>query len=541
MESNHASQRLDDIAFCLAAIDPALPHGWEREAALDMLGSLARFADEVLAPTNAPADAEGCRFENGHVRMPAVLVDAYARYRELGWHQLNLPEAAGGVQAPPVVASAAVELLAGANHAFQMVTGLVPGATRILCALAQPEVRDRFVPPLVAGESLATMCLTEGAAGSDLAAIRCAATRDGDGWRLTGEKIFISGGDQDLTPRITHLVLARSGKPEEGVAGLSLFVCGSHRYDGSRNAVSPARIEHKLGLHASPTCALRFDGAEAQLVGDEGRGLEAMFLLMNEARLDVAMQGVAHAANAAMRATDYAADRVQGRVGGVPARIDAHGDVQRMLMHIDALALGGRAMVLRAASRIEDPSLAAILTPVTKVFCTEAGSTAADMAMQVLGGYGYLPEYGIEQIWRDCRVTRIYEGSNGVLSMTLVRRLLRNDTVMTAFAAELDDAVGLAVADESRRAAGEVIGEWDKARVAVLQSADPGAAAFPTMQLAGLAYFAACWLRLEAAAQRDGNGRVLARAAFVRDALLPAAVALSRQAVAFADRTAAGG
>ncbi|MBU1305693.1 MAG: acyl-CoA dehydrogenase family protein, partial [Alphaproteobacteria bacterium] len=404
------SDQFADIVFTLAAMadNDTAADGFDGAASAAVLRAYGDFIDAEVAPTNAPGDRAGCRLQAGRVRLPADLPALYSRYVELGWHLLPLSAAMGGIGAPAPLVAAGTELLSGANHAFQMLVSLVPGAARVIERFGSPEQQADLLPGFAAGTALATMCLSEPDAGSDLGAIRTSARQTATGWQVTGEKIFVSGGDQDMSADIVHLVLAGTGTAAEGVRGLSLFACPLRLPDGAPNAIRLLRIEEKLGLHASPTCQLRFEGAQAHLLGQPGDGLRAMFVMMDHARLDVAVQGVAHAAQAHRRAVDYAGQRRQGG-----RTIDQHGDVARMLMEMDLMTLGTRAMAYRAASVIEDADLAAFLTPVCKVYCTETASRVADLGIQVLGGYGYLPELGMEQIWRDARVTRIYEGTNG--------------------------------------------------------------------------------------------------------------------------------
>jgi hypothetical protein len=416
------------------------------------------------------------------------------------------------------------EIHAGACHALQMVVGLVPGASRTLLAFGTEDQRRRYGPGLASGEWLATMCLTEAQAGSDLGLIRMRAVEAEGGWRLRGEKIFISGGDQDLTERILHLVLARTGDPESGTAGLSLFLCPSHDAAGIRNRVSVTRIEEKMGLHASPTCQLAFDDAAAELLGRPGGGIEAMFTMMDHARLDVALQGVAHAARSADVARAYAAERRQGRRPGVDGAvpISRHPDVARMLATQDALALGARAMchdALVALATGEAPALVEFLIPVCKAFCTEAGIRAADLAIQTLGGYGYLREYRVEQTFRDARITSIYEGTNGIHALAVAGRQLRHEGGRAA--AAFDDfvagTIAAAPAGMDVAAATEMLELWRSARRHVATAEDPAGVADAFIGLSGLVAFQAAWLRLEAAADRAADsGRIRRLAAFVR-------------------------
>lgn len=359
--------------------------GWDDELATEIVTHFASFAEERIAPLDAVGDAQGCRLENGRVRMPHGFAEVYAELAESGWQGLSLPEAHGGQGQSHLLQAAVSEILTGANHSLQMICCLVPGAAGVLERFGTDDQRARFLPLLAEGRWVSTMALTEPGAGSDLSSLRCRGRRDGDGWTITGEKVFISGGDQDLTEGILHLVLARSG--DEAIKGLSLFACPSE-VDGVRNAVNVTRIEEKMGLHAQPTCQLAFDGAKAELIGEEGGGLRAMFTMMNHARLDVALQGVGHAARAADIARRYAAERVQGRDGaGQPTTIDTHADVARMIETCEQLAIGARALchlVLVEDALGSDPTFVDFMTPVCKYFATEAGVRAADLALSLI-------------------------------------------------------------------------------------------------------------------------------------------------------------
>ena len=414
----------DDILTSLNLAARGLP-GWDRDTAAEIISHFAAFAEGVIAPLDATGDRQGCRLEQGRVLMPDGFADAFRQLAEGGWQGLRVPEAFGGMGLDAMIASGVSEIFSGANHSLQMVTNLVPGAVEVLIHFGSDDQQARFIPALAAGDLLATMALTEPGAGSDLSAIRTRAVPDNDGWRIEGEKIFISGGDQDMSDGILHLVLARSGAPDSGTRGLSLFLCPSD-IDGARNAVSVTRIEEKMGLHASPTCQLAFDGARAELIGEEGGGLRAMFTLMNHARIDVALQGVAHAARAADIARRYAAERVQGKgVDGQPVTIDQHPDVARMIAECDRIAKAGRHLCHLTQATIEGgdaPDLVEFLTPICKYACTEGGIRAADLAIQVLGGYGYLHEYRAEQNWRDARICAIYEGANGIHAKAIATR-----------------------------------------------------------------------------------------------------------------------
>lgn len=505
---------VDDILFSLRHVARAdrLP-GWDDELAAEIVGHFAAFAEERIAPLDAPGDAQGCRLEGGRVRMPDGFREVYRELAEQGWQGISAAEEYGGQARDAALRGAVSEIFTGANHSLQMVTTLVPGAVSTLMGFGTAEQRAAYIPPLADGRWLSTMALTEPGAGSDLAAIRTRAVRDGGHWRIDGEKIFISGGDQDLSEGIFHLVLARTGPAEAGVKGLSLFACLSDLPDGGRNRISVTRIEEKLGLHASPTCQLAFDGAVGELVGEEGGGLKAMFAMMNHARLDVALQGVAHAARAADLARRYAAERRQGRdAAGQPVTIDRHADVARMIAECDALALGARALchITLVAHELGDAhDFVEFMTPVCKFFATEAGTRAADLAIQVMGGYGYLREYGAEQNWRDVRICAIYEGTNGIHARTTATRglALNGGAGARAFAAFLRDSGS----EMSAAATG-----WEAEAARVAQANDPATEAHRFMGLTCDLAHRAAWLRIAAVAgESPEEPRLRALAAMV--------------------------
>ena len=506
---------LDDILFSLVhVVGAGRLAAFDPDFAREVGSHFAAFAEAVIAPLDASGDRQGARLEAGRVHMPDGFAAAYAQYAAQGWTGLTAPEAHGGQGLGGIYLGVVSEIFSGANQSLQMVTALVPGAVRTLMEFGTPAQQARYIPELASGARLATMCLTEPGAGSDLGRIRTRAEPVGEGWAISGEKIFISGGDQDLSAGIFHLVLARTGPPEAGLKGLSLFAALSERADGARNAISVTRIEEKMGLHASPTCQLAFDGAEAELVGREGEGLKAMFTLMNHARIDVALQGVAHAARVGDIATAYAAERVQGRGAGGPVSIDHHGDVRRMLDEITAAAMGTRAMTHLALVTLEagdDPWLAEFLTPVIKVHASLAGMAAAETAMQVLGGYGYLAEYRVEQSYRDARISAIYEGANGIHAMALATRLLRLEggAPYQAFARLIE-------ADLARHAGpglARAWTAWKAARAHLEAGADPAPIAMAFMRLTSRVLEQAMWARIAAAAAHHAEPEKLARVA----------------------------
>ncbi|WP_296479017.1 acyl-CoA dehydrogenase family protein [Roseinatronobacter sp.] len=414
---------LDDSLWSIEFAGAAGIRDWDSALAREVLAHFSDFATDRIAPLNSLGDLQGCALVNGRVHLPDGFITAYKHLAADGWQGLSAPEEFGGQGLGPVIQALVSEAFSGACHALQMVTGLVPGAIRLLRHVATPAQQARYIPPLASGAWLATMCLTEAGAGSDLSGIRTRATHGPQGWTISGEKIFISGGDQDASENILHLVLARTGP--EGTRGLSLFACPALLPDGRRNGVRVERLERKMGLHASPTCHMVFDGCEGELIGEPGHGLAAMFLLMNHARLDVALQGVAHAARAHAVALSYARARQQGRMpDGSAATLAQHADVRRMLDDMDRRTLAARALAHTALVALEsgNDTLANFMTPMAKVAGSEAGMRVTEAAMQVLGGYGYLHEYGLEQAYRDARICAIYEGANGIHALTLAKR-----------------------------------------------------------------------------------------------------------------------
>ncbi|MBE1297649.1 acyl-CoA dehydrogenase family protein [Phycobacter azelaicus] len=498
---------VEDILFTLNHVAGAkeLPD-WDAEFASEIAGHFASFAEGEIAPLDESGDLEGCTLTEGRVTMPAGFKDLYKSYAEQGWPGLTIPEEFGGQGMGAMMLAITSEIFSGANHSMQMVTGLVPGAARTLLRFGTDEQKARYLPSLASGETLATMCLTEPGAGSDLSRVRCRAIPDGDSWQISGEKIFISGGDQDMSDKILHLVLARTS--DNGIKGLSLFLCPCTRANGSRNGITVTRIEEKMGLHASPTCQLVFDGAEAELIGDEGQGLMAMFTMMNHARADVALQGVAHAARAHDVAASYAAERQQGRdADGQPVTLDGHADVRRMLDEIDAAALGARAIAHLSFVTMEkgdNPDLVEFLTPLAKVSGTEAGIRGAEQGMQVLGGYGYLREYRLEQTYRDARITSIYEGANGIHERMLATRLVSGSPA---------DAFADFLSGERGDDAAAAHWEWIEARRVLLSREDPMSLAHEFYLLTRDALLTALWGRFMAACQHHSQQQRLLRVA----------------------------
>ena len=413
----------------------------------------AKLAQNVLFPLNLSGDAEGCTFENGVVRTPAGFKDAYTKMIEGGWTSLACDPDYGGQGMPKLVSTVFEEMVSSANTAFGMYPGLSHGAYRALHTHGTSELKQKYLPKLVDGTWSGTMCLTEPQCGTDLGLIRTKAEPNGDGsFRITGTKIFISAGEHDLTENILHLVLAKLPGAPAGTRGISLFLVpkflpAEDGRPGIRNGVACGSIEHKMGIKASATALLNFDGAQGWLVGRENSGMRCMFTMMNAARLAVGMQGLGLAETSYQSAAAYARDRRQGKsVGGKTDKSQAadpiivHPDVRRMLLESRSMTEAGRAlsywcgMELDRAERHPDPAqrqeaddLVALLTPILKSALTDLGSDAANAAVQVHGGHGYIHEWGVEQLVRDARIAQIYEGTNGIQALDLVGRKLGQD------------------------------------------------------------------------------------------------------------------
>src|SRR5688572_1420549 len=421
------------------------------EVATSILEEAARFAESVLAPLNRRGDLEGARWQDGEVRTPAGWVGAYRAFTEAGWSSLTGPQDYGGQGLPRVLGAAVKEMWKSANLAFSLCPMLTEGAIEALARCGSSELKRAFLPRMVSGEWSGTMNLTEPHAGSDLASVRTRAVPQPDGsYRLFGQKIFITYGEHDLADNIVHLVLARTPDAPEGVKGISLFVVPKVLVHESgartRNDVRCVSIEHKLGIHASPTATLAFgdrSGAVGYLVGAEHRGLEYMFVMMGEARFAVGIEGIAIGERAYQQARAYARERRQGRdvvtgTGHVP--IIRHGDVRRMLLLMRSRTEAARALAYWVAAeadrahhhpdagqRAHHQKLVDLLIPVVKGWSTELGIETASLGVQVHGGVGFVEETGAAQHLRDARITTIYEGTTGIQAIDLVGRKIARD------------------------------------------------------------------------------------------------------------------
>jgi len=476
---------VDDVLFLLNDV-----LGYERysnlpgfaDATPDMveaiLGEAARFCEEVVQPLNQTGDRQGCtRADDGSVTTPDGFKEAYDTYSQAGWIGLAADPEYGGQGLPYTIAAVLNEFVSSANMAWGMYAGLTQGAIAALHLHGSDEQKQTYLPKMVSGEWSGTMNLTEPHCGTDLGLIKTKAADNGDGsWSITGQKIFISAGEHDLTSNIIHLVLARIEGAPEGTAGISLFVVPKFIPDqdgnpGERNAVSCGSLEEKMGIHGNSTCVMNYDGATGWLVGEENKGLRAMFTMMNEARLGVGIQGLAQSEVAYQNAAIYARERLQGRALSGPENPDGkadpiivHPDVRRTLMQIRAFNEAARALVLwtalkgDVAHRSDDEKdrkaaddLMGLMTPVIKGVLTDKGFENAVGAQQMYGGHGYIAEWGMEQFVRDARIAMIYEGANGIQALDLVGRKLPREggKAVMAFFAEVGEFVKENADDEA--------------------------------------------------------------------------------------------
>ncbi len=550
------------------------------EAILDEAG---KFAAEVLQPLNKVGDEVGCkRNEDGSVTTPPGFKEAYAKFREGGWPTLTAPEEWGGQGLPQVIGTAMGEYILSANHSFEMYQGLTAGAIAALIIKGTDEQKKTYLPKMVTGEWTGTMNLTEPHSGTDLGLLKTRAEPNDDGsYSISGTKIFISSGEHDLAENIIHLVLAKRPEAPDTVKGISLFVVPKFLVNddgslGERNAVSCGALEKKMGIHGNATCVMNYDGAKGWLVGEPEKGLQAMFIMMNAARLGVGLQGLAQGEVAYQNAVQYARERRQGRALNKDKRdsdakadpLFVHPDVRRMLMQMRCWNEGARALVLWGSlqvdlmrrspeeeerSRAED--LLGLITPVIKGYCTDKGFEAAVLAQQVFGGHGYIREHGMEQFVRDARIAQIYEGTNGIQAMDLVGRKLPKDggrairSFIELVGSEIADAKSAGDPAGVASALEPALGDLQSATMWLAQNGmqnpdNAGAGAYPYMDLMGVVSLGWMWMKMAAVstealkdetADRQFHEAKLATARFYAQRELPEASALRRRIEAGAE------
>jgi 3-(methylthio)propanoyl-CoA dehydrogenase len=543
------------------------------ELAASVLEEAARFAQSVLDPLNKPGDTEGARWTPEGVVTAPGFRDAYQQFAAAGWSQLGSPPQYGGQLAPQILATAVQEFWASANLAFKLCPMLTQGAIHALELSGSPAQKQQFLPKMISGEWTGTMDLTEPQAGSDLAQVRTRAVPDGTHYRLFGQKIFITWGEHDMTANTIHMVLARIEGSPAGVKGISLFVVPKFLVNeagslGARNEVRCVSIEHKLGIHASPTCVLAFGdqkGAEGYLIGEANRGLEYMFIMMNSARLSVGLEGYAMGERAFQHAAEWARSRIQGKPpvaqASGPAPIINHPDVKRMLLTMKSSTEAGRALALYAAlqldlakystdegQRIAAQSRADLLIPIVKGWCTEVGNEMTALGVQVHGGMGFIEETGAAQYVRDVRITTIYEGTTGIQANDLLGRKIGRDrgAAMTALLGDMSRDLEAISPDDpatgaTRKAVLEAVVLLQTATGALLEMlASPRpdramAVAVPYLKLCG--YVAGGWLMAKSSAiagkHTDGADREfysakLRTALFYAEQVLPVTIGLAR-------------
>jgi acyl-CoA dehydrogenase len=534
-----------------------------------ILGEAAKFAEEVLQPLNRVGDKVGCkRSEDARVATPPGFKAAYDTYAAAGWVGLSADPDVGGQGLPYTLAAAVSEFVSSANMAWGMYPGLTQGAIAALTAHGTDELKALYLPKMVAGTWTGTMNLTEPHCGTDLGLLRTKAAPQADGsYRITGTKIFISAGEHDLTENIVHLVLARIEGAPEGVKGISLFVVPKFIPDaagnpGVRNGVSCGSLEEKMGIHGNATCVMNYDGATGWLIGEEHKGLRAMFTMMNEARLGVGIQGLSQGEVAYQNAVAYAKDRIQGRSltgAKAPERaadpIIVHPDVRRTLLAIRAINEAGRALILHTAlksdvahrggdeaERAAADDFLGLMTPVIKGVLTDKGFESAVMAQQMFGGHGYIAEWGMEQFVRDARIAMIYEGANGIQALDLVGRKLpaNGGRAITGFFKELAGFIAERKADPDLgplvTPLEKGLGDLQKATMWFMQNGmknpdNAGAGSTDYMHLLGLVVLGWMWVRMAEVAstelkaggspRADFLGKKLVTARFYMERLMP--------------------
>ena len=516
-----------------------LEGGPDSETVDAVLDGAAALAEGEFAPLSRIGDTQGSRWDNGTVTTPAGFKEAWRSFVDGGWMTLAAPEDRGGQGLPFVLSAALMDDLNAANVGFALCPMLSMGAIEALERHGSDELKRDYLPKIVSGEWPATMNLTEPQAGSDVGALKTRAEPNDDGsWRLKGTKIFITYGEHDLSDQIVHMVLARTPGSPEGTRGISLFLVPKLLPDGSRNDLRCVSIEHKMGIHASPTCVMSYGdegGAVGWLVGPENGGMAAMFTMMNNARLNVGLQGVGIAEAATQRAVAYALERKQGQRNRLAVPIADHPDVRRMLLRMRALTTAARALAYYAFGQLDrgvrgDPQAAMradVLTPLVKAWCTDVGCEVASLGVQVHGGMGYIEETGAAQHLRDARIAPIYEGTNGIQAADLVGRKLgldgglAFDGLIADIEAETQDPRLIALTDAVEVAA------------ASLRDAAPDdrlAGSYPFLTMTSV--MVAAWLVERMAQSENADERTRASAEYFLAAIVPEALGLGAAAEA---------
>lgn len=507
-----------------------------------VLEEAGKLTEGMLAPINQSGDQQGCRFDNGEVTTPDGFKEAFQAYAEGGWVGLTGAVEYGGQGMPKMVSAMIEEMAFAANTSFALYPILSAGAALALKLHGSEQLKQIYLPKIYAGTWSGSMCLTEAHAGTDLGIIKTKAEPQADGsYTLTGSKIFITAGEHDLSENIIHLVLAKLPDAPAGPRGISLFLVPKYKIDSQgektdqRNAMSCGSIEHKMGIRASATCVLNFDGAEGYLVGELNHGLDCMFTMMNYERLSMGLQGNGLADSSYQVAAQYAKERVQGRAASGPVApeksadpIIVHPDVRRMLLTMRSNILAGRALTLYAASKLDiahfhsdeierqrAEKLVTLLIPIAKAYCTDRGFDACVAGQQVLGGHGYIAEWGMEQNVRDVRIAQIYEGTNGVQALDLMgRKTIRlNGELQQLLFVEISEFLAQQQGNEIltpyrdnflavRQALAEVTSEI--LRRSVNDPDEVGAASYAYMELMGVLLYSFMWLRILVATKGDG-------------------------------------
>ncbi|HWV08636.1 MAG TPA: acyl-CoA dehydrogenase C-terminal domain-containing protein [Pseudomonas sp.] len=515
-----------------------LGNGLDRELIDGVLEEGGRYAAEVVAPLNRSSDEEGVVLENGQVTTPDGFREAYQQYVDNGWASMTGPSEYGGQALPQMLACNFHEMLMGASLSFRVYSGLTEGAVLALYKHGSENLKTQYLEKLVSGQWAGTMCLTEPQAGTDLALLRTRAEPQADGsYRVSGSKIFISGGEQDLSENIVHLVLARLPDAPAGVKGISLllvpkFIAAADGTPGQRNDLSCGAIEHKMGIKGAATCVMNFDGARGWLIGEANQGLACMFTMMNDARFQVGLQGLGIGEAAFQAALRYARERLQSRALTGAAEPDKaadpiihHPDVRRMLLTQKTLVEGCRMLAVYCARQLDlehgHPEAvarkaagkrAALLIPIVKAFFTDMGQEVASHAVQVYGGHGYIREWGVEQLMRDSRITQLYEGTNGIQALDYIRRKLLGDggaelrALQDEFQALCDDQVGRPALADLADTVTMRLEEWRQLIQEIIAATqrdaqEIGACSVDFLQYSAYVLLAGFWLQAAARAQ----------------------------------------